>query len=816
MKFRFSLFIVLLIGVSLVIGNLKLEIGIANAQIPSPTPIPCNDPGRDPEFHSLRPYQASPCKPDDLPPTAKFCGNELIFHDVISKTYPGGGTCVDDGTKITCTYKENVSKKLVINLSVANLPIMGNTEDVPNSQPATGTPLTDADKMNGYVSWYLNGVMGRAEDGNTKNSETKNIINFSGPINKLLPSAILDAQRIESINNAKVANHNQIVVCADPDNGGFWGGLLDVFGMGKFKAKPCYNGDGNPSSGKKVLRLENWKNDTLSFNAGANTAIKIWLAGLKLIYPDAADAIEKSVGNHWIYAKPPLPWDSGKGKAFKTEVEYQKAYQEWKGNVCVIIPLINKVVCINNIFVPSYYADLYSYVPLSSTEDLKGSVEIDKASSATNPSIDGVDLSGVSFDKQTPSTLFFSHMQESTDLADTLQNTFVGKSERGNKKGAPTNVSPPASCTTVDVRSNKGDKLFATDLTGTLNYTAEFSCVYNSNPTCSGTCVGTLGDCKAEGGGAGTGTCTNGGYCCKLPGSTPPPPTQQTCTKDIYISLSTTSSTPKVDDIWSQLVAGPQSIFKRIFPKTNTPGSVGQIKDMPGSTSINYQLEGLTQQTTDLKFPHIGSISEYFLKGIQTALRPKGYGEPISFDLTSSTTASISGNINCNQSAPESGFTKIMNKEKLYQLALNWVSGKKGNHVLECYNDTVYRSKQAGVNVAMTLALWLHESNASNYDLGYLQDFGAYWPSTYPGYTAQITEYLSRAKNSNIYYKGGSICKNRNDIKDDFQAWATVYKSGKCDPNEQGAKQFYTEMMTTIDWVSDCPTPTSPVDTSCP
>ena len=133
----------------------------------------------------------------------------------------------------------------------------------------------------------------------------------------------------------------------------------------------------------------------------------------------------------------------------------------------------------------------------------------------------------------------------------------------------------------------------------------------------------------------------------------------------------------------------------------------------------------------------------------------------------------------------------------------------------ECYNDVIYRTKQTGVNTALSLALWLHESDASNYDLGYVQDFGAYWPGTYPGFVAQINEFFRGAK-SEMYTLNGSICRGKSGVLDDFHAWALVYKSGACDPNEPGAKQFYNEIQTTIDWVSDCSTPTSPIDTICP
>lgn len=795
----------------------------------NPTPLPCSAIG-DPEFHSLRPYQASPCSTETAS-TAKFCGNDLTLHETVTVNYPGdeqylvGTGCVTSGSTVTCNYSVPVEKEITLNLDVANLPIMGNTEDVPNSQPPTSTEsLSDADKMNGYVSWYLNGVMSRAEDGNTKNSDSKNIIDFSGPINKLLPSAILDAQRLDSINATKITNHNQIVVCADPDNGGFWGGLLDVFGLGKYSAKPCYNADGSPSSGRQKLRLENWEKDKLDFNIGANTAIKIWLAGVKLIFPGAADAIEKSVGDHWTYAKPPLPWDNGKGKAFETEAEYQKAYQEWKGNVCVIIPLINKVVCINNIFVPSYYADLYSYVPLSSTEDLQGKIEIENPPAVTSYSANGIDVSGISFNTNKPSILFFPHMQESTDLADSLQDTFVSKGEKGNKTGASTNVAAPASCTTVEVRSNKGDSLFATNLVGTLNYTAAFSCKFDVISTCSGSCnLPNEHECRYPGGVAGTGSCVNGRFCCNLPGATPtPPPPPQTCEKEVDINLSTLSYTPKVEDIWSQLVAGPQSIFKRIFPKTNTPGSVGQIKDMPGSTTITYSGDGV-KSTADLKFPHIGSIGEYFLKGIQTALRPKGFGEPISFDLISSLTATdstgVSTNIcssQCNSTPTQVNMTGV--EGNFIMLANEWL-GVPGNPRIDMYKTVVDTSIAKGVDPIFTLAIWLHETGASNYKgictkfgnndptSGYCQkvlDFGINDPSivtTFKSDGTVVNDHLLDQLKAFVELPNYYISKCGQINKCNIETFGAMFRDGQCQATS-GGNAYIASIKNIYNWLA--------------
>jgi hypothetical protein len=567
----------------------------------------------DPEFHSLRPYQASPCQ-NTTDNFAKFCGNNLTLHDTITETYPGNGSCTTANGKITCNYNETVTiPDLTIDLSIASLPIMGNTEEVANSKNSKET-LDDAQKVNNYVSWYLNGVNYRAEYGNTK-TDADSLINYSGPLNKLLPSIILDAQRIKTISSAGSANHNQIVVCGE-NNLGFAG---DLAGLGKVTPKACYDGNGG-STKAKAYRLEDWNRDLSSFN-GLNDLLSKAVSNLSFIIPggvDTAKIITDSIGNAWNDRKPPLPWDA----RFKgNDKLYLKAYNEWHGKACALVPVINLLICLDNPLVSKTWSDLYPYVPLSGTEDLEGKMAIDSVSSATNPALGGVTVKNVGFSNQIPSTLFFPHMQESDELANLLQSTFVASGL--NSTGNPTDIASETSCKELEVRTNKGDNLFAKQLTGNVSYNASFSCEFSpSTSTNNSSC---MQDCLA-----GENTANESINCSVLCSSSGAIKTQS-CTKDIYISLSTISSTPKVDDIWSRLVAGPASVFKRIFPKTNVVGGIGQIMDIPGSTKITYTGTGIGQSNADIKFPHIGGVSEYFLKGIQTMLRPKGFGEPISF-----------------------------------------------------------------------------------------------------------------------------------------------------------------------------------------
>ena len=104
-----------------------------------------------------------------------------------------------------------------LDLSEARLPIAGNTELVPNSTQGTST-LNFTQRVNEYVSWYLNGIIQRAEeDYFTVPTNEFEIINLSGPIRKLFPREIQTSWRIaeRSDGAARQIRHDQIAVCTD-------------------------------------------------------------------------------------------------------------------------------------------------------------------------------------------------------------------------------------------------------------------------------------------------------------------------------------------------------------------------------------------------------------------------------------------------------------------------------------------------------------------------------------------------------------------------------------------------------------------------
>jgi len=566
-KLSFLIFFLLLI-----VGLLQTKIIYAQTNC---------DEESDPEFHSLRPYPAEPCD-EDVSETALFCGNSLVISDTVSvsQTTPLelDENCTPIGNdRYRCTYKiEDKSRTIAIDLSGAELPIMGNTEDVRNSERSDG--FDDAEKINEYVSWYLNGVTGRAETGL---DEIDSIISFSGPIKKLLPQTIQHKHQIETIEKALAkdvnrdgesqdkSRHNQIVVCTN---------LLN-------KPAACYDSFLGGALNKKY-RLDDWDGTLISANI-RNILINFWT----LFLPDyPQEIIRDSLGDVWEYKTPPLPWQD---RFEDNPKKYLKAYKEWRGKTCVLIPYVNLLICHDfPIVSPSNkYANLFPYIPFSSTEDRMGLVELD--SFGIQAVSEDITITNVSIKDWSPAELYFAHMQEASDLAGVLQQTFVPKD--GSMTGGVTGVSPGGYCDLVNVRTNEGDDLFAGEIGGILSYDAEFSCDFDINET------------------------------------------EKVCTKQTSVRLSVLTKTPLADDVWSRTVAGPSAIFKRIFPKVGPGGAILGILDIPAATKVTYtgadfagnpdnQRSG---EGAELYFPHVGGISEYFLTGIQTILRPKGYGKQI-------------------------------------------------------------------------------------------------------------------------------------------------------------------------------------------
>lgn len=758
----------------------------AKAQIPDP-PVPCDEPRSD-EFHSLRPYPANPCN-KEVPATALFCGNDLIIADSFTVSEGEATSCeiLANGKKRCSFTKEKGPITITVNLSEAEFPILGNTENVVSSQKEIDdTDFDDAGKMNEYVSWYLNGTINRAEYEFLSPNEKQDInklINFSGPLNKLLPWDEQIRLRINTIekatgydtatdeDNLEIDRHNQIVACT-------------IAGI----PVPCYH--------------KKWLGEVID----AKHRLSDWAEGEISIFP--------TLDSTWNERIPP------QRKNYSIFLDYWEAYKEWRGNSCgqFTIPIINKKVLlcspIDNPLRPNYWANLFPYIPYSSTEDRVGLVETQNYS--VYPTSEDVILKEVSFINQEPAELFFAHTEEVAELAEILQKTYAPLGSENNL--SPTGVSIPEYCDLVEIRTNEGDNLFAGEIQGDLKYTAEFTCEFESRTSnaceaAGGECISTprcyrVGENTVNGG---VGCNSSSETCC----SRKEPSPAQECKKEIYVNLSVITKTPGVDKIWARLVAGSSAVFKRIFPKVGPNSELGCLLDIPGATKASYSGEGLVYagnpgnersgESAELYFSHIGGIYEYFLKGIQTLLRPKGFGENITFGppgdpLCIQNTSSIDiCSEDCNSDPTNVDMAGV--KEKFEDLASRWLT--TGSPRTDKYEQVVNTSLARGVDPIFTLAIWLHETGASNY-LGICNEFGGGNPATL--YCQKILDFgvnleeaktiinssgtvitdnfdnqLSRFLNLPDFYL--SAC-DLNTVGCAWEIYGAMYQQGICSPND--------------------------------
>lgn len=860
LNFMFSFILILFLSLFAVISCRN-----ASAQVPIPEPtVPCDE-TRSQEFHSLRPYQASPCN-QDAEDLALFCGNDFILLDtiVITKTYSSGTTpdyeypitweysfegepinpsqeqppnselacsyCNQDGECVTRTYgcipelgcsdsSECIAEctdngdgtetcyfivgrevDIAIDLSGAELPIMGYTEPsqgttdpytVINSINSDET-LADPAKVNEYVSWYLNGTIGRAEydppDMDEEEGREK-IVNFSGPLKRLMAFESQLVTRSEQVEDAVTS--------------------LD-----------CDSNETDPSDPECIRHDQ---------KVEGNTRLSYW-------------------ENHL----PPLR------RAFNDFEDYIDDFVSWWNN---------------------FRGELFSFIPFSSTEDRKGEVEISEYT-IQPPTTGTAVILNSAITNQVPADLFFAHMQESVDLADLLQSIYSPQEANLDADAFGVVPSYAPQCNIVEYRKNPGDNLFAGELTATFEYTAQVTCTY-THPGDGRLCTAIGGTCYAgdqedwncdtyydqidcnPGSFCGEGcnrpplNCVDRGeicfdfirnqvypccpgllcpidrtanqYCESDPLSISELDYTETCTTQVTISFRTVTKTPLADEVWSKLVAGPAGAFRRIFPQIEDEEGrpIRRLWDIPAATNVTYSVltGNVSVATPDPKlfFPHIGGVHEYFLNCIQKTLRPQGYGQGcISAPLSTNPVSDSCPAVPDSQIPGE--YLGYM-KEHFMWLADIWCAGCTGsenNLAEECYNYVVSEAVVAGVNPAFALTIWVNESGASNYCCGgsTTQDFGYNIPSLYMNLEGQLEGFLGMAQQQ--------YCVGIPGFTENMHRWLSRYQSstGGCDPNDPVATDYYEDVrdftwQVVTEPIRVCVVGTSfgidwPTDSSCP
>ena len=160
-------------------------------------------------------------------------------------------------------------------------------------------------------------------------------------------------------------------------------------------------------------------------------------------------------------------------------------------------------------------------------------------------------------------------------------------------------------CRVENIRVNPGDDLMGPKIKANLTYTQKFEFEGIDPSTCQK-----------------DGRTSSSGNCCSKnakQGQDEKGRTHLECTKVSDVKLDTKGrmiagvNSPLLEELNKNLVVGDQSVFKKIYPQ-NLPI---EIKEIPSSADYKTS-EGVSK----IYFPHLGTIYDYFLKGIQTALRP--------------------------------------------------------------------------------------------------------------------------------------------------------------------------------------------------
>ena len=607
-------------SILLAIFNLLFINSPVSAQIPPPY-VPCNQ-TRSPEFHTLRPYQASPCEltgvplplpatPPALEPARLYCGNDMLIQESFS-VLPGDAIspCVDNGNDtITCDFLRISDVPVAASLSDAELPIMGNAQLVPN-QVNNGNPLPENLAYNRrtaeYVSWYLNGTIYRmeefeylwdiCEDRASPNHDpdlcSRLISTYSGPINKLLPGqALLFWRLVEASSRAGNDRHNQFAYCS------FGGEAIPV---------PC-----NSFPGATPRRLSDL----------VGPIRDSWLWWFAWVDTNILD-------NFYPSTFPFVPISSTENRIGMVEAYYGIDLQNpTPGNIIPQQP---------------------NPQPPSEAENL--SINVNSMVFNNNPSSYDYDW------------LYLSHLEESKDLLILAQRIYLPREYEENVEDTD-NLEIKRNelyyntyrCDLTNARWNTGDDVFGEipppDISGTFNYTATFQCTFvepcfdpgfGQPPACGGDCGSACTDsedaacdnlypcppdcdlnaqCKAAG----------VAYCNDICSYEPCDVVTAAAPFSVY------TRSPLLDEIWGRSVVGPQSVMKRIYPRIEPVAGGGtlafEILDLPGVTTAHYTstASGVSVYAgnftrpgsrADIFYPHLGGIYEYFLYGIKDALLP--------------------------------------------------------------------------------------------------------------------------------------------------------------------------------------------------
>jgi hypothetical protein len=505
------------------------------------------------------------------------------------------------------------------------------------------------------------------------------LINLSGPIRKLLPQSIQFREKIDEVNNAFLSTaaggnnrirHNQVAGCTIGITIPFINRQIGGFQFPCYKSNILLGDYGSNPSFIHEVRLSDWSThnelppleEDYSNRAQYLSALHSWrgLFCVSFVVPDVIPLFggwsfdmcfdDPTQANFWSNLYDNIPTSSTEDFLGYVEPYTSAAVQSNTQHVTItqasFTPL-NGQLGFAFLYVPHMDEANEVVKPLQRTYAPKGADLTEDGPSVSGEVDPFCDLREV---RTNPGDqLFAGEIQGTVNYQALVTQDFyngTGTSGAGCSSlgGSCVSLSSTPSC------GNYYDNFDCPsgDICCT-NY-QPYSNTVNTCVSAGGVCLPSNYNCSSVI--ASTGLCSSG-YSCYATACTPSTSVPiQNYTAPIRIELKLRTAIPFADDVWNRLVAGAAGVARRMFPKimadSNSPFEF--FWDMPGETSVNYSITSNSNATVGsgnpysltvqggqgakLYFPHLGGIKEYFLNGIQTLLRPKGYG----YSLTQTTT----------------------------------------------------------------------------------------------------------------------------------------------------------------------------------
>jgi len=183
-----------------------------------------------------------------------------------------------------------------------------------------------------------------------------------------------------------------------------------------------------------------------------------------------------------------------------------------------------------------------------------------------------------------------------------------------------------------------------------------------------------------------------------------------------------------------------------------------------GSGSYLFAGNGLVAGDARRRMAYFTCNDPYYSDPDQTSVLAYATGTRIYCADPSEESETRSTEVNCDQSVPEQNLAGL-NVEEGKRLTDSLFQGCVGNSAwMQCHNDVIKRANEAGVDPLFSLAIWIHESGASNYECGEkyhggikIQDFGYNIPDLAENFDAQIKGFLALPSSSTYTSCGNNM-----------------------------------------------------------